>query len=424
MDARAQRSLKNYRQSLDALDTLARVELQDWWEAGNRYSRSRADLIDYLSDPFPKLVQKYGAVAADAAVDHLIYSRSLEDELKWLPTPTPAEVASVEHAMGVVKWAVGSGKSSKAALRKLEKSTTRLVLMPARETVWQATVRDGTLYARIPSPGSCSFCLLLASRGAVYSRENVLSSKKMKVYHDNCRCLAVEAPGSSAEDRFRHLPPINAQLHQLWSANMDRRDPPKVQRDAWKSLIVYKRRVATGGDLSVRWPRIRGLVTPSMSTTVSKAFPGVELPPLGKMPGHVLFGWTDNPLPHVDKPVSKVDARRAHMVSSRDGHRFSSDREGASVFPESWSDQKIVDAVALTLEDPQFRQVRKKSAAPYIVRREVDGVLVEAKWSVVAGRPSFHSGFPVSGPGVKVVRNGKPVVEPTSNSFLSGFEPV
>lgn len=46
------------------------------------------------------------------------------------------------------------------------------------------------LYRRVPSVGACDFCLTLASRGAVYSAETVLTKWNGAPYHDNCKCSA------------------------------------------------------------------------------------------------------------------------------------------------------------------------------------------------------------------------------------------
>lgn len=52
-------------------------------------------------------------------------------------------------------------------------------------------------YRRVPSPGACDFCLTLASRGAVYTKETAVMAKRANSilgggrYHERCRCRAV-----------------------------------------------------------------------------------------------------------------------------------------------------------------------------------------------------------------------------------------
>ncbi|SQG65086.1 Uncharacterised protein [Corynebacterium renale] len=119
----------------------------------------------------------------------------------------------------------------------------------------------------------------------------------------------------------------------------------------WRQYITARREQA-GQD--VEWPRLQYCRIPRYKGDgYSTVFPGEKLPPLDKMPGHVLHGWRD---------LSDGDRKRRdagepvqgwpHDESLRDGHRWDTQREGASKFPKEWSDQKIADAVRDTLENP------------------------------------------------------------------------
>jgi hypothetical protein len=61
-------------------------------------------------------------------------------------------------------------------------------LQPGRDTVMQAAHAENAAYARVPEPGACKFCLMLASRGFVYSKSTAGDSKK---FHGKCRCNAM-----------------------------------------------------------------------------------------------------------------------------------------------------------------------------------------------------------------------------------------
>ena len=149
------------------------------------------------------------------------------------------------------------------------------------------------------------------------------------------------------------------------------------------------------------------------------------LPDLEKMPGHVLFGWTDDrDLPPVaDGPVDT--GREAHTRALQEGHRWSSQRGGATVFPKSWSDQKIVDAVRDTIEEPdEYRPVGGRGA-PRVVRKTVDGVVIEARWRQVRGEPKFIEAHPVRGDGVYLItQDGRRVAPRTSKKKDRAFRPV
>jgi hypothetical protein len=57
----------------------------------------------------------------------------------------------------------------------------------------QAMEDDGVFrqWRRVPRPGACDFCLMLATRGAAYrTRESALFTEDGRRYHDFCRCTA------------------------------------------------------------------------------------------------------------------------------------------------------------------------------------------------------------------------------------------
>ncbi|MDO5535378.1 MAG: EndoU domain-containing protein, partial [Propionibacteriaceae bacterium] len=315
-------------------------------------------------------------------------------------------------------WAINpsrteGGFDSALAHKKLRGSLNRLVLMPARNTVWNATVEAGTWYARVPSPGSCPFCLMLGSRGAVYTRDTVLSTKEMGRYHDHCRCLAVEARGATEGERWDSLPPVNRELNEIWQNNVGAGLHPSWgavrQRAEWKNLIVHLRREKTGSDEPVRFPPIPGLTLPKYSYAANRSVFGQveQLPPIDtRAAGHILFGWTDRkPLPPLgDSPVDH--GREAHTRADRMGHRWSSQRPGATVFPEHWSDQKIIDAVRDTIEDPDEYQPVSKGVVERTVRKEIDGVVIHVKWINRPGEgPVLSYAFPQRGKGVRQVQS-------------------
>lgn len=421
-----------YARSLNLLDYLAVADLQDWWSGHNRFDRDPEELLDEAQAPFADLVARYGDVAAEAAVDYLVMERSLDQELRYLPKPDAAEAASFAQARSSLQWAVRTSVedgtfNDRLALRKLSGVVNRLVLQPARETVWNATVRDGTRYARVPEPGACPFCLMLASRGAVYSRETVVATKDMHRYHDNCRCLGIEAARATDEDPFVGLPPVNRQLRQMWDTEIAAAGVGSDEaRRAWGRLVVHHRR-ARAGDAAVRWPPIAGVgrVRYRGSGTTTVFGEPEPLPDLAKMPGHVLFGWTDDrDLPPVaDGPVDT--GREAHTRALQEGHRWSSQRGGATVFPKSWSDQKIVDAVRDTIEDPDEYQPARKPGVPRVVRKTVDGVVIEAKWRQVRGEAKLDYAYPVRGDGVYwVTKEGEKVDPPKPHEKDKKFRPV
>lgn len=229
----------HYQLTLDQLVLLATQDLLDWWRDSD--DLSFVDKRRMVEEPFSEIVRVYGAEASSAAVDYLIAQRSLDDELSGLQFPMLAEPVAYEQAVIAARAAtyvpdaemlsstdpLVIGQVNQVALNKLQKSLSRLVLFQSRETVFQATQDAGTAYARIPEIGACTFCLMLASRGAVYTKETVTvaSSRSMRGYHDGCRCLGIEVKNKS------ELPQINRDLEKAYK---DKTGPfaPKEDKDA------------------------------------------------------------------------------------------------------------------------------------------------------------------------------------------------
>lgn len=88
-----------------------------------------------------------------------------------------------------------------------------------------------------------------------------------------------------------------------------------------------------------------------------------------------------------------------HLASTRAGHRWDSQRPGASKFPREWSDQKIVDAVRDLLESEEVK-ARKNGEKRTILGR-VDGVKIRVVYRIKDNEPYDITAYPVSGKGVK-----------------------
>jgi hypothetical protein len=74
---------------------------------------------------------------------------------------------------------------------------------------FETSLSDMVRYARVPSPNACPFCLLLATRGAIYFRDSFSSSDASSRrfngdggarVHFNCRCTLIAEPLPGAFD--------------------------------------------------------------------------------------------------------------------------------------------------------------------------------------------------------------------------------
>jgi hypothetical protein len=87
----------------------------------------------------------------------------------------------------------------------LKGSVTRLVLAGGRDTVTGITPQDPVAkgWERVIEPGACSFCAMLAGRGAVY-KESTADFRA----HDHCKCVARAV--------FIGEPSVNTGLSEAW----------------------------------------------------------------------------------------------------------------------------------------------------------------------------------------------------------------
>lgn len=224
-----------YALTLDHLRMLAQQDLADWWANTSRLSPPVR--MDTLREAFHAIQSAYGEQAALMAAENLFLKRSLDESLSQLEFPAIAEPVAYEKAAAGFNWATAKYREDfdpealGEAQGKLSGVLNRLVAQPAHDTHANAIIAAGTGYARVPEPGACSFCLMLASRGAAYSREAVESANR---YHDNCRCVAIEVKDDAS------LPRINRELKQLWDSTGKKLGATPTDRQFQEALIRYK----------------------------------------------------------------------------------------------------------------------------------------------------------------------------------------
>lgn len=223
-----------YSMTLDQLRMLAQRELLDWWVGTDDmpFFERREFLPQYFAD----IVETYGAQAAEAAADYLFLQRSLDEDLAGLAFPDIADPVTYAQAEAAFKSVMRADEVTYAAmlngdpkafaraeatsLKKLQGTLNRLVLEPSRATVEKASRGSGSVFARLPEPQACTWCLMLATRGAVYRSQSVAGGQ----YHDNCRCLAIEVKN------FADLPQINKDLEDVWVALGNTKDDVENER--------------------------------------------------------------------------------------------------------------------------------------------------------------------------------------------------
>jgi len=174
----------------EALVSLIPAVLREAWPLLDAHN-IRGTLPRFLA-AVKAIVARYGAASAAAAVDYYKAERVAAGIAGPAPSlrlaPTPAD-SVIEDAIG---WATSdlygpvTAESLTAAQSKVAEAVSQMVLDQGRDTIIGATNTDRTAkgWVRVTEQGACSFCIMLALRGATYKSKQSADFKS----HDNCRC--------------------------------------------------------------------------------------------------------------------------------------------------------------------------------------------------------------------------------------------
>lgn len=176
-----------------------RAEVTQAAQALNRISRAAdADLAGLLAevDPsdrraagrllnaaYPAVLADYGSASAALGAD---LAELWAEDLRARPQLAIARPLNAAQASGAAAWAL-SQPDWRANLTLM---TDRLVKQPYRDTIQDTATRSRLAWARVPTGATtCAFCMLVASRGAVYG--SARSAGNDRKYHGDCDCQVV-----------------------------------------------------------------------------------------------------------------------------------------------------------------------------------------------------------------------------------------
>lgn len=180
-----------------------RAELNQLARALNRISgQAEADLRTVLAgvDPedrravkrlldnvYPEVVAVYGAAAAALGADMV---EAWAADLVIRPTVALAEGVTARQADGIVGWVLDQPDWR----GQLDIITDEVVKQPARDTIMDSAKASRAAWARVPTGATtCAFCIMTASRGAVYHTAQSAGSDRK--YHGKCNCQVVLVRG-------------------------------------------------------------------------------------------------------------------------------------------------------------------------------------------------------------------------------------
>ena len=235
-----------YRRANQQLEDLIERNIRQLWTGLG--ASSPQEMRDALMDYVPGLVDTYGKVAGTIAAEFF-------EETTGLPA-TIADTYSREAVQGSVRAFAGrlwTGEQV-SVVAGVSAAARRHMLQVGRSTMYQSALRNpGVGYARVPEPGACNWCLLLASRGAVYAKDTVTKVSEARMYtgtsgmrgrrpgedfHDDCRCDGVAVRDGD------YLPYDADALYEEKYMPARVADPESlVSRDDFPTDAAYRRRV-------------------------------------------------------------------------------------------------------------------------------------------------------------------------------------
>lgn len=150
---------------------------------------------DALFEVVPPLVEKWGDLAAVAAAEWFEEFRAAEG-VSGAFSAALADTVPLEQVNARLGFATReSGHLFAGQVNEFSNFLSLMVneytLKPGHDTVMYNAKRDKAAFARVPEPGACKWCLMLASRGFTYSRKTVDQTQDGERFHGNCRCHAM-----------------------------------------------------------------------------------------------------------------------------------------------------------------------------------------------------------------------------------------
>lgn len=184
-------ALEQYRSNNSELSALVRDAFERFFLS---LDLDKPDIArDALLEFLPALTAQYGDVAAALAAEWYEEMRGASGAVgkftASLAAPVPA--AAVESQIRYLAGHLWT-PTPEAILGPLRTSVDKYVKQPGRDTIARNATREGARWARVPSGKKpCSWCLILASRDAVYVSRESAGGGGGDSYHGDCNCQPV-----------------------------------------------------------------------------------------------------------------------------------------------------------------------------------------------------------------------------------------
>lgn len=192
------RQLQNFRRLNKAMQVAMRAELTVVWQAVAHLDNDR--IKEVLVDAVPDLIDKYGSASASVAAEWF-------EELVGTAAHVP-DLYNPDAYQASTRWAISplyrEHRVPAEAFAHLIQASTRHMRSYGRGVIDESVARTpGVYYARVPTGATtCAFCLVMASRGPVYSsRESArYRASDGGRFHSDCDCEQVPMRGQWVVD--------------------------------------------------------------------------------------------------------------------------------------------------------------------------------------------------------------------------------
>lgn len=228
-------SIEQHRSAAAGLSEMVAAELAAYFAA---LDMSRPEAVrDALLEFVPLLVAEYGQIATALAMEWYEQLRfESGDESAFVVAAPPTPSITAERVESKVRYLAAKlwTPEPEAMLSGLTTAADKYVKQHGRDTVVWNAERERASYARIPTgEKTCAFCLVQASRDAVYASARSAGSKEHgNEFHGDCDCEIVRIssgdeypPGylpddyydmySIARDKTRSDPEVRAFMDSL-----------------------------------------------------------------------------------------------------------------------------------------------------------------------------------------------------------------
>ena len=194
----------------------------------------RKEIIDYAM----ALVQKYSEASSELACQ--MYERIAELSGATIPPAEPAEAAKYGE---VAKGINGTLKQSPEG-KLCSDVVDRLVKRAGADTMLKNAERDRAQFAWVPHGDTCSFCIMLASRGWQNISRNALKNGHAEHIHAHCDCQYCVRFNRNTEvegyDPDKYLEMYENAEGNKWQDKLNtmRREAEKIKNDKNKASYV------------------------------------------------------------------------------------------------------------------------------------------------------------------------------------------